>query len=348
MYTFRRFSKKQIFIWTFKDIIFFLIVSTIPVALLFFLDFRWIVIPTLPISLLGTAVAFNVGFKNNNAYDRSWEARKIYGGIVNSSRTFGVMTLDFINNLFNHSTPVTDQEFKAIKKRIIYRHIAWLTALRYQLRAHKPWEHHLHKDVTKSKKRIGNYIAEQVTPIKEVISVYLSREERDDVLSRPNPAASLLKNQSRDIAAVRSRGLMDDFRYIEFNNIIKEFYTLQGKNERIKNFPLPRQYASVSYYFVMLFIILLPLAILNFFVPNSDSEAIKWSVWLTIPISVAVQWVFFTMEKIGDYSENPFEGIANDVPITALSKTIEIDLRDMLDEKELPNPIEPWKGAIAT
>jgi len=348
MYTFRRFDKKQIFIWTFKDIIFFLIVSTIPVALLFSLNLRWIVIPSLPISLLGTAVAFNVGFKNNNAYDRSWEARKIYGGIVNSSRTLGVMTLDFINNLFNHSTPATETELKDIKKRIIYRHIAWLTALRYQLRAHKPWEHHEHKDVAKYKEKQGNYIAEQTTPIKEVIEQFLSREERDDVLSRPNPAASLLKNQSRDFAALRSRGLMDDFRYIEFKNSIEEFYTLQGKTERIKNFPLPRQYASVSYYYVMLFIMLLPLAILNYFIPNSDSETIKWSVWLTVPLSVAVQWVFFTMEKIGDYSENPFEGIGNDVPITALSKTIEIDLRDMLDEKQLPEAIKPWRGAILT
>ena len=327
---------------------FFLLVSTSVVTVFFFLDLRWLAIPTLPISLLGTAVAFNVGFKNNNAYDRSWEARKIYGGIVNSSRTMGIMTLDFITNLFNQSTPVTELELKAIKKRIIYRHIAWLTALRYQLRAHKPWEHHEHKDVAKQKEKNGNYIAEQTIPLEEVISEFLSREERDDVLSRPNPAASLLKNQSRDLTELRNKDLMDDFRYIEFKNIIEEFYTLQGKTERIKNFPLPRQYASVSYYFVMLFILLIPFAILNFFVPNSPAEAIKWSTFLTIPLSVVVQWVFFTMEKIGDYSENPFEGISNDVPITALSRTIEIDLRDMLDEKELPKAIEPWHGAILT
>jgi len=348
MYTIRRFDKKRLFLWTSRDVIFFSIISTTAVVLFFFLDLRWLAIPTLPISLLGTAVAFNVGFKNNNAYDRSWEARKIYGGIVNSSRTLGIMTLDFINNLFNHSTPATDKELKEIKKRIIYRHIAWLTALRYQLRSHKPWEHHEHKDITKFKEKRGNYIAEQTMPLHDVISEFLSRDERDDVLSRPNTAASLLKNQSRDITLLRSRGLMDDFRYIEFKNIIEEFYTLQGKNERIKNFPLPRQYASVSYYFVMLFTILIPFAVLNFFVPNSASDAIHWSVWLAIPLSVAVQWVFFTMEKIGDYSENPFEGIGNDVPITALSRTIEIDLRDMLDEKELPKAIEPWNGAILT
>jgi len=348
MYTFRRFSKKQIFSWTSKDVLFFTFVSTLAVLAFFFLDFRWLAIPTLPISLLGTAVAFNVGFKNNNSYDRSWEARKIYGGIVNSSRTMGIMTLDFISNLFNSGAPLTDQELKVIKKRIIYRHIAWLTALRYQLREHKSWEHHQHKDVTKHKVKNGNFIAEQVTPIKDVISEFLTIEERDDILSRPNPAVRLLKNQSRELTQLRDKGLMDDFRYIEFKNIIEEFYTLQGKNERIKNFPLPRQYASVSYYFVMLFTILIPFAILNFFVPNSPNESIKWSVWLTIPLSVVVQWVFYTMEKVGDYSENPFEGVGNDVPITALSKTIEIDLRDMLDEKELPKAVEPWKGAILT
>lgn len=305
-------------------------------------------IPTLPISLLGTAVAFNVGFKNNNAYDRSWEARKIYGGIVNSSRTMGVMTLDFISNLFNDSTAVTESELYSIKKRIIYRHIAWLTALRYQLRAHKPWEHHEHKDVTKHKAKNGNYIAEQTIPLAKAISEFLSPEERDDVLSRSNTATSLLKNQSRDITNLRNKNLMDDFRYIEFKNIIEEFYTLQGKNERIKNFPLPRQYASVSYYFVMLFVLLIPFAILNFFVPSSAAESIKWSVWLAVPISVAVQWVFFTMEKTGDYSENPYEGISNDIPITALSKTIEIDLRDMLDESDLPKAIAPWNDTILT
>ena len=348
MYTIRRFDKKRLFLWTLKDITFFTLVSTLAVSVFFFLDFRWIAIPTLPISLLGTAVAFNVGFKNNNAYDRSWEARKIYGGIVNSSRTMGIMTLDFISNLFNSSTPATEKELKVIKKRIIYRHIAWLTALRYQLRAHKPWEHHQHKDVTKHKAKNGNFIAEQVTQLKEVISEFLSREERDDILSRPNPAVRLLKNQSRDLTQLRDKDLMDDFRYIEFKNIIEEFYTLQGKNERIKNFPLPRQYASVSYYFVMLFTMLIPFAMLNFFVPNLPSESVKWSVWLTIPLSVAVQWVFFTMEKVGDYSENPFEGVGNDIPITSLSKTIEIDLKDMLDEKELPKAIEPWKGSILT
>lgn len=129
---------------------------------------------------------------------------------------------------------------------------------------------------------------------------------------------------------------------------LKNFIHYKGKMSELKIFLYPDNMHLLVITFVMLFVLLIPFAILNFFVPNSDSEAIKWSVWLAVPMSVAVQWVFFTMEKIGDYSENPFEGIGNDVPITALSRTIEIDLRDMLDEKELPKPIESWNGAILT
>lgn len=51
-----------------------------------FSDHPWLAIPWLPLSVLGIAVAFYIGFKNNSAYDRLWEARKIWGAIVNSSR----------------------------------------------------------------------------------------------------------------------------------------------------------------------------------------------------------------------------------------------------------------------
>ena len=69
-------------------------------------------------------------------------------------------------------------------------------------------------------------------------------------------------------------------------------------------------------------------------------------VWLTVPVSMIIAWIFHTMEKIGESSENPFEGSANDVPITALSRTIEIDLREMLREEKLPPPISPTNNVL--
>jgi|TARA_B110000908_G_scaffold32472_1_gene38733 putative membrane protein len=333
------------FFWTIKDTIFFFIVSIIPVTLYFFTGWHWMVIPSLPIALLGTAVAFNIGFKNSNAYDRGWEARKIWGGIVNYSRTFTVMVSDYISDL-HLDGDISEEELKKIKKRLVYRHIAWLTALRYQLRVPKEWEHFFHKDINKMKDKLYFSVDEHDIPIDSVIKEYLSDEEMKDVLSRVNPATNLIKNQSKDISELRKRGLLDDFRHMEFTRILEEFYNLQGKSERIKNFPLPRQYTSVSYYFVMLFVILLPFAMLDAFETDEISQVYNWKVWFAVPFSMMVSWVFFTMEKIGDYSENPFEGIGNDVPITSLARTIEIDLKDMLDEQDLPDPIKSKDGVI--
>jgi len=69
--------------------------------------------------------------------------------------------------------------------------------------------------------------------------------------------------------------------------------------------------------------------------------------WLTIPFTMLVSWVFILMEMIGDYSENPFEGLYNDVPITSMARGIEIDIREMLDETDLPEPTKPvWDDSL--
>ncbi len=76
---------------------------------------------------------------------------------------------------------------------------------------------------------------------------------------------------------------------------------------------------------------------LNIFNGSSNLSAI----WFTLPFTMLVSWVFILMEMIGDYSENPFEGLYNDVPISTMARSIEIDIREMLDETDLPKPIEP-------
>jgi len=128
---------------------------------------------------------------------------------------------------------------------------------------------------------------------------------------------------------------------MEMVNILKSFYTLQGKNERIKKFPLPRQYAIMSQYFIGIFIFLLPFSMIP--------ELMKvngWEIWLSIPLTVLIGWVYIMMEIVGDFSENPFQGMPNDIPMLSLCRTIEVDLREMLNEKELPSPIKDNNGIL--
>ena len=128
--------------------------------------------------------------------------------------------------------------------------------------------------------------------------------------------------------------LLTLLRHFGMENMLVNLYDQQGKCERIKNFPYPRQFATINLFFVRLFTILVPFGMLQEFDKLGDHY-----IWLTIPFTVLVCWVFLTMEKIGEATENPFEGTPNDIPMAALCRTIEIDLREMLDEKDVPPPV---------
>ncbi len=314
------------------------------VSALYHYDVISLTIPWLPLSVIGTAVAFYVGFKNNQAYDRMWEARKIWGGIVNDSRTWGMMVDGYVSNLFR-TEKVSAETLQDIKRRLIYRHIAWLYAHRSQLLVSTPWEHisqggHTARTAKFYQQKFGiGLVDDEVTRIE--LNQLLPENEQNRIISYVNTATQIINEQSRDLAQLREQNLIDDFRHMEMENVLKSFYTLQGKNERIKKFPLPRQYANISRYFVAIFILLLPFSM----IPELRQIG-SWSYWLSIPITALVGWVYVMMEVVGDYSENPFQGMANDIPMLSLCRVIEIDLREMLGEKELPPAIEAKNGVL--
>lgn len=301
-------------------------------------------LPWLPVSVIGTAVAFYVGFKNNQAYDRMWEARKIWGGIVNDSRTWGMMIDGYVTNLFR-STPASDEEILSIKQRLIHRHIAWLYIHRSQLLEPTPWEHisqggHLRKTAEMYQRNYGlGLIRDQEDQVD--VKAMLPIEEYESLMLNANTATQIINAQSRDLRELRTEHFIDDFRHMELENILRSFYELQGKNERIKKFPLPRQYANISRSFVGIFIALLPFSM----IPELISTGTV-GLFLSPAITSLIAWVYLTMELVGDYSENPFQGMANDIPTMSLCRTIEVDLREMLGETDLPPAIKSVNGVL--
>lgn len=318
--------------------------ATVFVEYLHSLDIYALKVPWLPVSLIGTAVAFYVGFKNNSAYDRLWEARKIWGAIVNSSRMWGSNVRAYVSNQFT-GEDVNEKELHLIHKRLIYRHIAWIYTLRRQLLIPAPWEHiNQNKFMEKHAKMMMNLYGvgldiDQETA--EELNLCLMKEELAKMLKYQNTATQLIDSQSQDLKELRKLNLIDDFRHMELQKIMNEFYNHQGMCERIKKFPLPRQYGSMSLIFVSIFIFLLPFGLVTEF-----HELGEWGAWLSIPFTVVVGWVFVVMELIGDYSENPFEGLGNDIPMRSICRTIEIDLREMLGETDLPKPAEVKNGVL--
>lgn len=333
MYIGKRYPFWGVIHWSKKYIFMFFFIDITPIILYKLFDWHWLAIPWQPIALIGIAVSFYLGFKNNSSYDRLWEARKIWGGIVNASRTFTIMSRDFITNEFAKEK-ISEEALHKIHKTVVHRHVAWLKALTYQLRIPKPWEHTSEIDVDRLRKEGGIH---HETDHFEKLKHYLSDSEYNYLMTKGNKASHLLSLQSKELLGLKLKGQIEDFRHMELEKMLGEFYALQGKSERIKNFPFPRQYATVNYIFVWIFLILLPFGMLNIF---SDSAHL-YSSWLVIPFTMLVSWVFILMEMIGEYSENPFEGLYNDVPISSMARSIEIDIRQMLDETGLPKPLEP-------
>ncbi|MFY0644986.1 MAG: hypothetical protein JXR19_11010 [Bacteroidia bacterium] len=342
MHTRKTYTTFQMAWWTRLETYLFIGIITVWVILYFFLDLEWLKIPWTPLALIGTAVAFVIGFQNNAAYGRIWEARKIWGGIVNASRTFGMFVQDMVNNEHSHKEK-TEDELKEEIRILTYRHIGWMTALRHAMRAPKPWETSLEH---KTNREWDIRPPELESSLEVDLKPYISASDYEYVMSKNNKQTALMYLQSHHLERLKMEKSIWEFSFLELENVLKELVALQGKSERIKNFPYPRQFATLNHFFMWIFVLLLPLALVPQFAEIghgfADSYPVisKYFIWFTIPFYVIVAWVFHTMERIGRTGENPFEGTANDVPISTISRGIEIDLRQNLGEsnESIPEP----------
>jgi ion channel-forming bestrophin family protein len=336
MYIARRVLLKHVVPFALRSVLFFIAYSTAICTLYALNGWKLLLIPFVPIATIGTAVAFYVGFKNNSSYDRLWEARRIWGSIVNASRSWSIMVHDFISPR-TATDPLPSQALQEAKKKLIYGHLAYLTALRVQLRRQTVWQQH---------RDVAHNIIERIAAFKQCsldveLQRFLPNEEIEAIMKFTNPATQLLRQQSARLRDLRERGYLSDFHHVEMERSLTEFYNQQGACERIKSFPFPRQYAFFSYLFTWLFILILPFGLLNEMTKFGD-----WHLWLTIPFYTLVAWVFNTMEVVGDTSENPFENSINDVPLTAICRNIEIDLRETLGETDIPKRVQAVENIL--
>lgn len=333
MYTARYLSFKFVLSFAWKPLLVFFCYASAIVALYEFADLKLLALPFTPIGLVGTAVAFYVGFKNNSSYERLWEARKIWGAIVNLSRTYAVYVIDYLEP----SEGISAEQLQEHKEILVHRHIGYINALRIQLRQRKIWELKDDPFTTIVKEQTGFVNQNLLKEIKH----FLHDDEAERLYNKHNTATHILHKQSEHIKYLASMGCMDTFRHVEIGKIIAQFYDQQGACERIKSYPFPRQYAHFSETFVRLLAMIIPFGLLG--------ELAKFGspfIWLVIPMSVIISWVFYVMELIGDRSENPFENGVNDIPMSSICRTIEIDLREMLNEQEIPARLRPEKNIL--
>ena len=177
-----------------------------------------VIIPT----ILGTALAFFIGFNNNQSYDRWWEARKIWGALVNDSRTWARQLIQY--------TQATDSLPMAllhtIRKRMVFRHIAFLYALKENLRNADTHEYRQ----------------------------FVDQHESATVALQSNVPNALLNLQSEDLDQLYQQQATDGFRFIELNRMLVNFCDGMGKSERIKNTVFPTTYNYYTRAFVWIYL----------------------------------------------------------------------------------------------
>ena len=330
----KRYSPKEFLLWSRRDIYKCFILAVLP-TVVYCCGWTFIAISWMPVAMLGTAVAFIVGFKNNASYNRLWEARQIYGAIINDSRSFAVKARDFAGGKDSEHT-----------KLFFNRHFAWLTFLRYQLRESRSWEA---MDESRYREYMKNVytVPEREIPLEEALKGFLSDEDLQYLLKKKNRASQTLAKQSEAINELHRAGQITDFQQMQLQRSIEGFYDQQGKAERIKNFPYPRNFSSITTYLLYLFVVLLPFGLLKEFSHLGDGTFLEgWTIYFIIPFSTIVGWAFLTLDAVGESSINPFEGSANDIPITQISKMIETDLKEMLDNTDLPAAVTPVNNIL--
>ncbi|GAB5538694.1 MAG: bestrophin family ion channel [Salibacteraceae bacterium] len=271
----------------------FIAIGSLAYFLYHVLGIEQVALPIAPVSIVGVAIAIFLGFRNSSAYDRWWEARKIWGGIVNTNRSWAMEVTSFVD------AGLEQHELKDECRRLIYRQLAWNSAL----------EMHLRNSME------VNALAE-----------FLDDKELVELANKRNIPSQLLNLQSKHLQRLYRKNVIEDFSRIELNSLLKEFYNLQGRAERINNTVFPYYYNYFTRLFLWLFMAILPFALV---------DIMEYAI---VPLSVAISFVFHILDKSGAITEDPFMGRAADTPMKALCRTIEIDLRQMLGEEDIPGP----------
>jgi len=252
--------------------------------------------PSLPLTIFGSALALFLGFRSNSSYQRWWEGRILWGAMINASRSLSRATRNFL----------PDPEAKDLKREIVKRQIAYVNALRCQLRRQ---------------------------PIGEDVTGLLREEDKGKALARANPANGLLDSTGRRIDMARREGWIDTIQQTRIEGMLVDMSNAQGGMERIKNTPLPAQYRAFPKYFTRLFCILLPIGLVE-------------TLGMATPVGSAVAgFMFLAVLQIGDDLVDPFGNDVHDLPLTSITTTIEGDLNQAIG-LPAPPPLQPVDGVL--
>ncbi|MGI9547329.1 MAG: bestrophin family protein [Flavobacteriaceae bacterium] len=268
-----------------------LIVTVFSVVMYLFQDYMSrLAIPISVGGFLGTAIALLLSFKLAQSYDRWWEARKIWGAIVNDSRSLILQVKHFL-----------PAENRVVLRTIGYRQIAWCYAVCNHLR--------------------------KLDSHKDVIPM-VSEMEWEVLKDHKHIPLALMDFTVGDVSALHKSKQLNDYQHVQIDKTLVRLTASLGKAERIKNTVFPTTYRVILHFFIYIFLIVLSIPL---------SELFRFS---EIPLLIGISLPFFFLEKIAFTIQDPFENAPTDTAMREISKNIERNILQILDE-EVPDAVRP-------
>jgi putative membrane protein len=254
-------------------------------------------IPSALPSVLGTGISLLLAFNLNQSYERWWEARIVWGAIVNDSRTLLLELKGFISGEDFQRAPI-----QAMFRGIAFRQIAWCYSLGQSLRKQDAMEN-LHQ--------------------------FLPLHELDYIQGKANKPLSLQVLHMQDLNQLYQEKVLNPMQQTQLASTIARLCDSMGKTERINTTVFPATYSMFIHFFIYLFLVILSFTLV---------EAI--GVY-EIPVLTAVASTFFMIEKTAQHIQDPFRNRPTDTPVTAIARTIEINIKQILEEQNVPEPAKP-------
>jgi putative membrane protein len=206
-------------------------IYTLTINILYYqYDFTNIIIPIAVPMVLGTVLSLLLAFRSNQAYDRWWEARTIWGSVVNDSRSLTRQVLSLMDANYQ------SDELTSFQERFVKRQAAWCYSLGQSLR--------------------------KTDPLKGLDRL-LTRREMSYLMKYDNVPAALLLLHGRDLKYAMEQGWINQYQQVTLDATLTKLCDSMGKCERIKNTVFPATYSLYTHFTVIFFILLLPFALID-------------------------------------------------------------------------------------
>ena len=257
--------------------------------------------PVAIVTVLGTVIGLLLAFRTNSGYGRWWEARILWGAIVNDSRTWARQLLEF--------SRIGDDEYapQSTLRQMALRQAAWCLALSHNLREQDP---------TKG------------------LDSLIGHAEMESYRSSHNVPNDILLRQAMELRKLSGGNHLDQYQFVELERTLSRLTDSMGGCERIKNTPFPASYSRMVHGMIYIFVVFMPFGLVN--VPSAG----------LVLTSLSLSLGFLMIDRVAIYLQDPFSNRPSDTPMLALSRTIEINIRQMLGETTLPQKLEPVDGVL--